>query len=244
MAEITKPPSVLDVELNGDGQFTLSDAGLWIGEAFFLPGDWLIWAVATYAPPVAEFFEISAGDYGGVLSGFVSALAWAGLVLGVGVLFGAVRDFDRALTSRIGRFVAETRRRLRVGWALLTYRLRRGRREPSKRDGVELSEEIELSSLELRVLRLHAELRAGYALAVSEVATALGLRRNQALDTLSRLKQLNFLETTLGGSEGESAFRLTRAGRGFLVFRQLSATGQAPGMRDTGAKRGKQAVSL
>jgi hypothetical protein len=51
---------------------------------------------------------------------------------------------------------------------------------------------------------------------------------------VARLRKLGTLETTLGGSEGESAYRLTGAGRGLLVHRQLSrASPEKPRARVT-----------
>jgi hypothetical protein len=223
MEDIPKPSSLWRADPSGDVPGTISDLGLWLKDAFFLPGDWLIWATATYAAPVAEFLEIGANDYGSVLSGFLSALAWILLVIVAGVTYGAIRDFDRRLTDGVERLYAEVRRRLRVAGALLVYRLRRLRPEAPKSEAIELSEEIKLSNDELRVLRLHGQLKAGYALAVSEVMAALKISGDHARQVLGRLKQLNLVASTVGGREGESAYRLTRAGQAFLVFRQLES---------------------
>ena len=222
MEDIPKPSSLWRADPSGDPSYTISDLGLWLQDAFFLPGDWLIWATATYAAPVAEFLEIGANDYGGVLSGFVSALAWILLMIAAGVTYGAVRDFDRRVTDAAGRLYADVRRRLRIAGALLVYRLRRSQDE-SKSEAIEFSEEINLSAEEVRVLRLHAQLKAGYALAVSEVMAALKISGDHARQALSKLKQLNLVASTVGGLEGESAYRLTRAGQAFLVFRQLES---------------------
>jgi hypothetical protein len=219
---IAKPPSVLRVDVNGDGTFTVSDAFLFVGDAFFVPGDWLIWTTATYAPPVAGFLELGPSAYGGILSGFVSAFAWLAALLLFIIVYGSIRDFDRALTSRIVRGYAEMLRRIRVGTALLEYRLRSLRKKPPKPDGIEITQETDLSADEVAVLQLYADLQSGYVLSESEIAAKLDLRRNRAEQALARLRKLGTLETTLGGSEGESAYRLTGAGRGLLVHRQLS----------------------
>ena len=226
--EIAKPPSVLRVDVNGDGTFTISDAFLFVGDAFFVPGDWLIWTIASYAPPVAGFLELGPSAYGGILSGFVSAFAWLAALLLLIIVYGSIRDFDRALTSLIVRGYNESRRRIRVGTALLGYRLRSLRRRPPKPADVVISQEIDLTAEELAVLQLYADLQSGYVLSESEIAGRLELRRNQVEQALARLRKLGMLETTLGGSEGENAYRLTGAGRGLLVHRQLSrAAGKA-----------------
>jgi DNA-binding MarR family transcriptional regulator len=220
--EIAKPPSVLRVDVNGDGTFTISDAFLFVGDAFFLPGDWLIWTVATYAPPLARFFELGPSAYGGVLSSFVSAFAWLATLLLLIIVHGSIRDFDRALTSLIVRGYSELRRKFRIGVTLLGYRLRSLRKTSPKPTHVELAQEVDLSAGEAAVLLLYAKLQSGYALSVSEIADQLELRKNRAEEALGRLRKLGMLETTLGGSEGESAYRLTGAGRGLLVHHQLS----------------------
>ena len=223
MEDIPKPSSLWRADPSGDPSYTISDLGLWLQDAFFLPGDWLIWATAAYTAPVAEFLEVGASDYGGVLSGFVSALAWILLMIVAGVTYGTVRDFDRRVTDAARRLYADVKRRLRIAGALLVYRLRRLYREAPKSEAIEFSEEIKLSNDELRVLRLHAQLKAGYALAVSEVMAALKISGDHARQALSKLKQLNLVASTVGGLEGESAYRLTRAGQAFLVFRQLES---------------------
>ena len=45
-------------------------------EWFFLPGDWVVYLLASRAPAVAEFFGIGAGDYGGTLAGFLAWIFW------------------------------------------------------------------------------------------------------------------------------------------------------------------------
>lgn len=226
MEGMTRPP-VARVDRDGNGQFTIGEAGSWLQEVFFLPGDWLIWMLATYVPAAAKFLEIGAGDYRGVLSGFLSALAWLALIVVGGVTWAALRDLDRTLTDRIERSYAETLRRLRVARALLAYRFRRAKAASASEAVVEFADEIDLAPDELRVLRLHGQVGPGYALSISEIAASLKLQRHEVRKLVIRLKQLQLLDSTVGGSEGESAYRLTRAGRAFLMFRQIKP-GHAP----------------
>ena len=219
--EIAKPLSVLRADVNADGELTISDVFLWFGDAFFLPGDWLIWTMATYASPIARFLELGPSAYGGILSGVVSALAWLASLLVVIIVYGKVRDFDHALTAMIGRGFAETRRRIRMSVVLTGVRLRSLRPKARKEPHVEVAQEIELSEVELNVLRLNADLPRGYALSESDIAEKLELRKNRTQEVLGKLRKLGLLETTLGGGDGETAYRLTGAGRGLLVHRQL-----------------------
>lgn len=222
--EITKPSGALRFDVNGDGQFTVSDLPVWLSEAFFLPGDWLIWLTMRYAAPVAGFLELDTDDYGSVLSGSLSGLVWLALVMILVVAYRAVHNVDRALTSAVSIGYSEGGRRLRIGTALLRQRLRRAReleRPASAHETIEFARDAELSEDELRALQLHGEVEAGYALALDEVAAALGRGRGETHEILSRLIELRFLHRTLGGYEGEAAYKLTRAGRAYLSFRVL-----------------------
>jgi hypothetical protein len=220
--DIAKPASVFQLDVNGDGALTIGDVSFFVEHAFFLPGDWLVWTIATYTPSLAGFFELGPGSYGGVLSGFVSAFAWLATLIIVIIVWGSIRDFDRALTNLIVRGYWDVRRRIRMRIALVTYRFRSLRPRQPKDRQVEVAQEIDLSAGELAILELHAELQSGYALAVSEIAAKLDARKNRVEEALARIRKLGLLETALGGGEGESAYRLTAAGRGFLVHRQLS----------------------
>lgn len=212
----------LRVDLNGDGQLTLSDLPAWMVEAFFVPGDWLIWATLTYAPPVARLLGVDAADYGGTLAGVLSAVAWllgARLVVSTYV---AARDFDHALTSRLIGKYEEARRRVRVGLALLGYWLRRRlKRQRSDHEAVLLPEKLELTDQEWRVLRLHDKLQPGYALAFSDIVASLKLSRNETRKVLEGLLRPSLLTATLGAGDGENAYTITRAGRAFLLFHQV-----------------------
>jgi hypothetical protein len=187
---------------------------------FFLPGDWAIWALATYA----RFLGVGASDYGSVLSGVISALCWLALAIALIMVYAAVRDFDRALTRRVSALYGEVRRRLRMAWVLAMSRRHRARAR-AEAPSADIAQEIVLGNDELSVLRLHAELKPGYAFAVSDIAAALQTRSYEVQGALDNLKRLNLLSATLGGLDGETAYTLTSAGRAYLIFRQLTPKG-------------------
>jgi hypothetical protein len=68
-------------DIGGAGQFALSELIPWIYEAICLPGDWLVWAIAAYAPELAAFLQIGATDYPAALPGLASASAWLALLV-------------------------------------------------------------------------------------------------------------------------------------------------------------------
>lgn len=63
-------------DMNCDGVFTISDVGLWLRWAFFLPGDGLLWLLFKIWPGLATFLELTISDYGGVFSVAFSIAAW------------------------------------------------------------------------------------------------------------------------------------------------------------------------
>lgn len=70
------PWEMLRADMNYDGLVTISDIWLWIKWLFFLPGDSTIWLVTDRVYRLAIFLELSAADYGGWLSGFLSVFFW------------------------------------------------------------------------------------------------------------------------------------------------------------------------
>ena len=124
-ALISTPWSPLVADVNGDGQFTISDVGSWLAQVFFLPGDWLIWTISVYMPAVAGLLEVGDADYGGVVSGLVSACAWFVLLTSLMIAYDFVRVVDLATTRRIRIIYAELRRRVRVASVLIASRLRK-----------------------------------------------------------------------------------------------------------------------
>ncbi|HEY8518800.1 MAG TPA: helix-turn-helix domain-containing protein [Gammaproteobacteria bacterium] len=206
-------------DLNGDGRLTIGDVQAWLAELFFLPGDWLLWCLTTYTPAVGRFLEIGADDYGGVLSGFLSALLWLAALLGASFAYQGVRHVDEALTAMVVRAYAEATRRCRVAARIIAFKLKPPARRV--RQSVEVSDDLELSPEEIRILRLHADVPAGYALTTSELAAKLGVRRGQVPKLLGRLERERLIARTFGGYDGETSYAITAAGSALLVFRQL-----------------------
>jgi hypothetical protein len=138
------------------------------------------------------------------------------LAIAVIALTGAVRRFDRALTSGIVAGAAELRRRVRMALAFARFRQRRRseRKEPTF-DG----EEPTLSPDEVRALELHTRLAPGFALAVSDYVEELDMRAHDIRRVLERLQRLKLLQPTIGGLDGDAAYTLTAAGRALLQLR-------------------------
>jgi hypothetical protein len=243
MNSIPKPPALFGTAFERAGEITVNGIVAWLERLFFLPGDWLLWALATHAPRVAAFLDVSAADYGGLFAGIVSGTAWLAAFVIAGTVYTAVRDFDRALTQRLVALCRDLRVRLRVAARLAAYRLGRIGRPAAQRRRqepvLELSEQIEVSVEQLKALHAHLRLKPGFALPVSEVAAAFGGRKADAARVLAGLERLHLLSRAMGGPDGESAYALTPAGRAFLVFRQMSAkSARSMAGMDNGSGRG------
>jgi hypothetical protein len=212
MESIAKP---LNPFMTDAGDLALAS----IGDVFFLPGDWLIYLLASRVPGAAELLDLGPGDYGGTLAAFVSSAAWLVLALGAIATASAVRRFDRALTSAIVGAALDARRRIRM--ALVFARYRRKRQEVRAEPAIDVGELPSLRPVELRVLELHARLAPGFALAVSDVAEELAARGYEVRGVLERLRQLNLLQATVGGLDGEPAYTLTATGRALLRLARM-----------------------
>lgn len=234
MNQVHAPPDIVAL-LSAGEPLTLSRVGAALGLLFFAPGDWLLWAMLTYASPVAALLGLSAAAYGGVLSGVVSALAWGAVMVFLIVTCSAVRELDQALTYGAIRMYREAGRHVRViRNRVLTFRAARRvrraavRREPYIGDGaLSAPQEIDVSVAELRVLHEHARLPDGHALTLGAAAAVLGARKSEARVMLDRLTALKLLTVTAGARQGDTAYALSSAGRAYLAFRRAAGAKSA-----------------
>ncbi|HEX6994441.1 MAG TPA: hypothetical protein VF339_09895 [Gammaproteobacteria bacterium] len=208
------------------------DLAAFLIELFFLPGNWLVWAIVEHTPAVARLLDIGPHDYGGAFAGCVSALVWIAALIVASVVWCKIRELDERLTSALVRGCAELCRRVRVARVRVACALARHRApgRPAPREaagGIELAEELELDAQTLRLLRAHAELGAGRSLPVSEAAAIVGSRRHDTLRMLARLQALELIRPAFGGPDGEAAYALTAAGRAFLMFNGMMPTAAA-----------------
>jgi len=213
MEPIPTPPNPFVADT---GSFVLPSLAEW----FFLPGDWLIYLLASRAPAVADALDVGAADYGGALSGFLAWVFWVGAPIASVAAASAVRRFDERVTRGIAGAIAELRRRVRMAIAIARHRRqqRNSRKEPS----FDVEELPSLRRDELLALGLHAKLAPGFALTADDVAEELGRRGHEVRAVLERLQKLALLQATVGGLEGETAYTLTAAGRAALRLHHAS----------------------
>jgi hypothetical protein len=222
------PFAQLSLDANGDGQFTFADIFERLWTLFFLPGDLFLYVLLDYAAPLARWLEIGPSDYGGLVSGFLSAGAWFVVFTIASIAYHYLRDLDRQVTGATRRLFATLLLRMRISHALLRQRWRAW--VATRRPATQATEvrEVELSAPELRVLQLHAALAPGYALSVSEVAHALRARIYDTRELLSGLKELGLLNRAIGGTDDETSYTLSAAGKALLAARTTRRRAPTP----------------
>lgn len=209
------------LDMNSDGRFTVSDAWLWAVQLFFVPGNSVLWLMLTYLPGFASFLELGSGSYNGLFTAIVSVAIWLFVIVMGGVLLGAVRNFDRALTAMFIRTYDELLRKLRVfrRWSYCQFqRLRAAMLIRRQRSSFDMDlDELDLDDLEIEVLRSHALLAPGFVMGVSELAGSLEIRRNQAQQLVEKLEKLTLLQRGFAESDGGTGYRLSQPGRFVLM---------------------------
>ena len=217
---IRAAPELFMVDANRDGRVTVADAIGWLQQAFFLPGDWTVWAISTHAPALARFLEVDAADYGGLASGIIAACVWALGLVAIGMAWAYLKDLDRRVSRAVVEWRGAASRRVRIEFRRLRARLR-GTANASKW-GIELSTDVDLDPFEVTVLRLHADLAPGYSLTARDVAVALRKSTRDVRALLDSLKKRALLNRSLGGTDDESSYTLSEVGRASLVLKQLA----------------------
>src|SRR5690606_29129375 len=126
-------------------------------------------------------------------------------------------------TGAIVRGWSDARTRMRIMRRLAVYRLRELRKPPSAGDACLApdAEELVLDDDAVKLLRALAAARAARGLPLRDAAKLLGRGKRDARQVLERLKSLQLARSTIGTLDGETAYVLTQAGRGFLIFKQL-----------------------
>jgi DNA-binding MarR family transcriptional regulator len=222
MSDTTSPDWLSFVlDMNSDGRFTAMDAWLWVVQLFFLPGNSVLWLLLEFIPSFASFLELGSTSYYGALAAGVSAAFWFFAIVLIGVVIGAIRNFDRALTAVFVRIYNELVRTGRVFKRLSFFQARRLRAAISLRRqqaSVDVDiDELDLDDLELEVLRSHALLAPGFVMGVTELAGSLEIRRRQAQQLVAKLEKLKLLQRAFSESDGGAGYRLSQPGRFVLM---------------------------
>src|SRR5262245_10893036 len=81
---VSSPLARLTFETGLGDHLTIANLVGDLHRVVILPGDLFVWALTTYAAPLARLLGVVPSDYGGVLSSFVSACAWIVAFVSVG----------------------------------------------------------------------------------------------------------------------------------------------------------------
>jgi DNA-binding MarR family transcriptional regulator len=205
-------PFVWDV--NADGRFTVTDVGLWLQHAFFLPGDWVIWMTIRYLPDLGQFLEVDAAQYRSTFSALISVFCWLAIAVVVMTASHILATVDRAITRTIRAFWTRTVTRWHIVRRLTAETLARQRKQVAGL--LSRAERPRLSSEELRVLKAHAHIDPSSALALSDLVRATGVPRVQIVAILDRLRELNLIDKRVNPQSNEQGYALTAPGRAWL----------------------------
>ena len=207
---------VTTLDMNGDDRITITDIWEWLWQLAVMPGDVLIYLLTTYAPRLAQFFELSADHYGGSFSNFLSIGSWLVIFVIVSLVFNGLRSLDRALTARVRTAGAHVVRLVRIARRRIvsSIALRRSQRETAP--GLEVSG-VELGSLETAVLKCYASVDEFIVLTPREVSEKLNLSRRHVDNAVRRLGELRLVERSFGTNEGEEGHHISAAGQMYLI---------------------------
>lgn len=222
MVETPWLPFVWDV--NNDGFFTISDVALWIQQAFFMPGDTIIWLLLRFLPVVARFLELTPASYGGTLSALASLLVWTGVAVVFLIVTHYIAEVDRAISEAIrGIFTAATVKFRTMKVRLASWRKRR--RDRSRRDGQEsVIRDLELTPEEVRILTAHAHVTPPGMIALSDLVRATGVPRIEVMRLLARLQDLKLIAFSAGAEAEAGGYSLTDSGQRVVSIAKLSVS--------------------
>ena len=202
-------------DLNQDGEMTLVDYGLWIKDAFILPGNKILDLAIEFVPGTAGHLGILTADAPELLAAVVSSLFVCVVIL---IVWAAVRTVTRALYS-----LADFARTLRIAIAVRVRSAIRcvislSRRRPFTRTerGVAIESDISIDDVDLAVLRTQSKLQPGYVLTAPEIANVIRVRPSQVESVLEKLAALQFVEYVFSSLDGYDGYRLTLTGRMYL----------------------------
>ncbi len=194
--------------MSAEIQSALIDIALWLYHAFFVPGDRFL----------SKFPELDVAGHGRVVSGFLSAATWLGVIVLTVTVYRLIGNLDRALTALVRRLYEELQRAWRVVTRRLSIAFRSYALERQARlTRTEVFEQPALSALQLRILQSHAGLPPAHLLTPGDTARALDMRASDVAVVLGTLRKLSLVDRTLGADDGEDGYRLTKAGEVFLA---------------------------
>lgn len=207
---------LMTLDVSGDGHITFSDVWTWIWQVAVMPGDVVISLLVSYAPPIAEFFELSTDDYGGSMSNFISIASWLLIFVASSIAFNGVRNLDHALTARIVAGYSGFLRIFRVARRRLVSTVAQFRMRRRKTPGLVVSD-VELGPVETTVLKCYASVDELIVLTPRDVAEKLNLKKYQVEQTIRRLCDLHLVEHSLGTDQGQEGHHISQAGQMYLI---------------------------
>lgn len=207
----------IGADANGDGRLSLTDAREWLVNILLLPGDVFVYLLVTYAPPVADFLELSANTSGGVVSITASVLIWLAAIVITGTVLGRIRDLDRSMTAWVAARYNEAWRQIRVlrrrivGWITL-----RSQRKHSDDESL-IVDSLILKGLETAVLRCLSRIDDGAVLTTEEIAARVERPKRELQTALQRLAELELIKAGADKFSNRDGHCIATAGQMYLL---------------------------
>jgi DNA-binding MarR family transcriptional regulator len=206
--------SLIDV-LQPGLSYSAEGTGQQLYQLFFLPGEYLLLLASTYAPELVARLGSSLLDPRGDLSQILSALTWLALFLSIGPVRHRIKMYFRVLSEILKVVRYSIHARLHVTRSMRESFLNRISMGHMY-DGIDVSEETNLSKLDIAVLEAEAELAPGFSHTAPDIAALLRVRPAQAQESLDKLKKLDLISDSFGTQDGYSGYQITESGR-FIV---------------------------
>lgn len=195
--------------------YSAEGTGQQLYQLFCLPGEYLLLLASTYAPELAARLDSSLFDLRGDLSQVLSALIWLALFLSIGPVRHRIKMYFRMFIESLKVVRYSIRARFHVTRSMRRSFLNRVSMG-HMHGGIDVSEETNLSELDIAVLEAEAELAPGFSHTAPDIATLLRVRPAQAQASLDKLKKLDLISDSFGTQDGFSGYQITESGR-FIV---------------------------
>jgi hypothetical protein len=176
----------------------------------------LVYLLVSYAPPVADFFDLSI-DEPGTITVTVSVVIWLVAIVLTGTLLTKIREVDRSMTAWLTACFDDACRWIRVLKRRISSSLSFRAQKNSSKDDAFVVDSIQLAKLETSVLRCLSRIDDGAILTTHELATRLMRPERELKKVLRRLVELGLIEQRSDSLTNSDGHCIATAGQMYLL---------------------------
>lgn len=194
-----------------------ADAGGWIRDMFYLPGNFLLENLLQLFPALVSHPKLGPDfvEAGGHIAALFSGTFWFTMSITILLSWRIVDDVCEAATNRartIRFHIRSGMQRIRI--MVLSRRGRPGTK-PDKRSSLSV-DDVDLDALDIAILKAGRSAAARISLGAEEPAGKRHGTRN-IREALERLEQLHLIQSVISADDGQHVYRTTRFGNYYLV---------------------------